>query len=134
MSPDEARAHFAAARSARLATADVSGRPHVVPICFALDGEVLLTAIDGQPKRGGTLRRLRNIAANPRVSVLADHYEDRDWRRLWWVRADGVATVLDSDARAVALLQERYEQYRAMPPAGPVIAIAVERWSGWAGA
>ena len=69
------------------------------------------------------------------MALLADHYDDSDWEALWWVRADGVARVLDGDApearRAIDLLAQRYAQYRALPPAGPVLAVAVERWSGW---
>ena len=118
------RERFATAQVARLATAG----PHVVPICFALDGETIWTAVDAKPKRTRALRRLDNIARDPRVSVLADHYEE-DWSRLWWARADGTASVHDDGP--VALLAARYEQYAAAPPAGPFIAIAVERWTGW---
>jgi PPOX class probable F420-dependent enzyme len=81
MSPEEARARFAAASVARLATIEPDGRPHLVPITFAVDGERIVTAIDAKPKRGTALRRLANIAADPRVSVLVDHYE-ADWARL----------------------------------------------------
>jgi PPOX class probable F420-dependent enzyme len=134
---EEARRRFAAARVARLATADAAGRPHIVPIVFALAGETIYSAVDAKPKRTTALRRLANVAANPRVAVLADHYED-DWRALWWVRADGSGRVLDAgepEARdAVARLAERYAQYREQPPAGTVLAIDVERWSGWSGA
>jgi PPOX class probable F420-dependent enzyme len=133
MEPAEARALLAGARVARLATAGTDGRPHLVPVCFALDGNRIVTAIDHKPKRGGRLRRLANIEANPNVAVLADHYEDADWSRLWWVRADGVASVRESDLEAVAALQSRYRQYRDDPPAGPVIVVTVERWSGWRG-
>jgi PPOX class probable F420-dependent enzyme len=118
------RERFAAARVARLATAG----PHVVPICFALDGETIWSAVDAKPKRTRALKRLDNIARDPRVSVLVDHYEE-DWSRLWWARADGTATVHDDGP--VELLRARYEQYAASPPAGPFIAIAVERWTGW---
>jgi PPOX class probable F420-dependent enzyme len=119
------RERFLAARVARLAT---SG-PHVVPICFALDGDTIWTAVDAKPKRTRALRRLENIASDPRVSVLVDHYDDADWSRLWWARADGVATV--SEDGPVDLLVARYAQYAESPPAGPFIAVAVERWSGW---
>ena len=118
------RERFAAARVARLATAG----PHLVPICFALDGDTIWTAVDAKPKRTRALRRLQNIARDPRVSLLVDHYED-DWSQLWWARADGIATVHDDGP--VALLAARYPQYAADPPAGPFIAIAVEHWSGW---
>jgi PPOX class probable F420-dependent enzyme len=133
-----ARSRFAAARVARLATVGADGRPHLVPIVFAVDGDTVYTAVDDvKPKATQRLRRLRNIAENPAVALLADHYDD-DWTALWWVRADGIARVLDpSDAEAGgarALLAERYEQYRAAPPPGPVITVAVERWAGWAAA
>jgi PPOX class probable F420-dependent enzyme len=130
VTPDEARAQLATAVHAYLATADADGRPHIVPICFALDGDTIYSAVDHKPKHTTRLKRLANIEANPRVSVLADHYED-DWTQLWWVRADGLAQVLDTDRHAVELLRVRYEPYRTQPPQGPVIAIAVTRWSGW---
>jgi PPOX class probable F420-dependent enzyme len=133
--PAEARARLAAARVARLATADADGRPHLVPFVFAVEADVVWSAVDGKPKRSHALRRLANVAANPAVSVLADHYDDADWTALWWVRADGRARVAgpgSAEARhAVALLTERYAQYRDTPPDGPVLAIEVERWTGW---
>ena len=136
MTADEARALFATARVARLATVGADGRPHLVPIVFAVAGDAVYSAVDAKPKRTTALKRLENVARNPRVALLADHYDDSDWSALWWVRADGVARVLedgDEAGRAVALLRERYEQYRAEPPRGPVLAVAVERWSGWRG-
>jgi PPOX class probable F420-dependent enzyme len=133
----EARRRFADARVARLATADAAGRPHLVPITFALLDETIYSAVDGKPKRTRALRRLANVAANPRVAVLADHYED-DWERLWWARADGAARILDAALPealgALAALAARYERYRTQPPPGPILAIDVERWSGWSGA
>jgi PPOX class probable F420-dependent enzyme len=130
----EARRRLGSARVARLATADAGGRPHVVPLVFALAGDTLLSAVDAKPKRTAALRRLANVAANPAVAVLADHYED-DWTALWWVRADGAGRVVDVSSaegrRAVELLAEKYEQYRATPPGGPVLAVDVTRWSGW---
>jgi PPOX class probable F420-dependent enzyme len=132
---DEARALFAQARVARLGTVGESGRPHLVPIAFALAGDVAFSAVDAKPKRTTALRRLENVRRNPAVVLLADHYDDGDWSALWWVRADGTGRVLapeDPEAGlAVAMLTERYEQYRARPPHGPVLAIAVERWAGW---
>jgi PPOX class probable F420-dependent enzyme len=129
------RALLATARVARLATAGADRRPHLVPICFALDGAVLYTAIDHKPKRTHELRRLRNIAENPLVSVLADSYRDDDWSALWWARADGSARILPAAgaerARALMLLAERYRQYAEQPPTGPVIAVEVARFSGW---
>jgi PPOX class probable F420-dependent enzyme len=131
---DEPRARelFASARVARLATASAAAQPHVVPIVFALDGDVLYTAVDAKPKTSTALRRLANVAENPSVAVLADHYED-DWTRLWWVRADGQARIADGDEadRGLRLLTSRYPQYETQPPPGPVLLIQVTRWSGW---
>ena len=117
------------ARVARLATVDASGRPHVVPICFALEGDTLYTAVDEKPKRSRRLKRLANIEANPHVEVLIDHYEE-DWSRLWWVRLRGIARIVE-DPHAVEVLAAKYPQYRQQPPKGPVIAVAVEERSEW---
>jgi PPOX class probable F420-dependent enzyme len=127
----DARARFAAARVARLATADARGRPHLVPICFAVEGDTVYSAVD-EVKRKTTLRlrRLRNVSENPAVSLLVDHYSD-DWSALWWVRADGHARVLEVAPDALALLAARYPQYAEAPPAGAVLAVDVERWTGW---
>lgn len=134
MDATEARDLLESVRVARLATVDAAGQPHIVPITFALEGDVIVSAVDHKPKRTARLRRLANVAANPRVSVLADHYED-DWSKLWWVRADGSARILEpgapEHAGAVARLAERYEQYRERSPEGPAISIAVSRWTGW---
>jgi PPOX class probable F420-dependent enzyme len=132
---DEARRRFAAARVARLATAGAGGHPHLVPIVFAVDGDTVYSAVDRKPKRTTALRRLDNVRADPRVALLADEYDDADWSALWWVRADGGARVLDPGSeparRGVELLVARYPQYRDARPDGPVLEIAVERWSGW---
>jgi PPOX class probable F420-dependent enzyme len=130
----QARERFAAAPVARLATIGADGQPHLVPVTFALAGDVVYTAVDAKPKQTTRLQRLRNIRASPRVALLADHY-DADWARLWWVRADGLAVIHERTADLpwlAALLAERYPQYRAQPPSGPVIQIAVHRWTGWA--
>ncbi|MFF4750208.1 TIGR03668 family PPOX class F420-dependent oxidoreductase [Streptomyces sp. NPDC002514] len=147
MTADEARRRFTAARVARLATVDEAGRPHLVPVVFAVrnaaggdctDG--IVTAVDGKPKTTTRLKRLRNIAAHPAVSLLVDAYGE-DWDRLWWVRADGEAGVLGPDAAdpvvraahraALGRLRDKYTQYRDHPPTGPVIAVNVTRWTGW---
>jgi PPOX class probable F420-dependent enzyme len=132
VSTEDARRCFAAARVARLASVDARTQPHLVPIVFALAGETIYSVVDAKPKRTTELRRLQNVSANPRVSVLVDHYDDADWGALWWVRADGIARVLGLDereaGRALELLAERYPQQRAV---GPVLAIDVERWTGW---
>jgi PPOX class probable F420-dependent enzyme len=93
----EARQRFGTAAVARLATIGPAGRPHLVPVTFALDGDRIYTVVDAKPKTTTNLRRLRNIGADPRVALLADHYED-DWDALWWARADGLATILSQPA------------------------------------
>lgn len=136
MTPEEARSRFAAAPVARLGTLTPDGAPHLVPVTFALDGDRIVTALDAKPKRGGRLERLQNIAADPRVSLLADHYDD-DWARLWWARADGLARLAERGAeleRAFELLRERYRQYRSVELIGPAVWIDVERWTGWSAA
>lgn len=134
LTADEARRRFGTAAVARLATIGPAGRPHLVPVTFALDGDRIYTVVDAKPKTTANLRRLRNIEADPRVAVLADHYED-DWDRLWWARADGLAAILRGPAGLagpVELLAARYPRYRADPPAGPLVRIQAERWTGWA--
>lgn len=133
MTAAEARDRFAAGRVARLATADAAGQPHLVPVVFALAGETVYSAVDTKPKRSISLRRLSNVRENPKVALLVDQYDDADWDALWWARADGRGRVLDaaeSEAvHAVALLSERYPQQHVV---GEVLAVDVERWSGWA--
>jgi PPOX class probable F420-dependent enzyme len=133
LTPGDARQRLVTARVARLATVSAAGRPHLVPVTFAADAGAIYTAVDHKPKSTTRLRRLANIAENPRVTLLADHYAD-DWTQLWWARADGHATVLTDphDTRApIALLAARYPQYQSTPPSGPVIAITVTSWTGW---
>lgn len=126
-----ARRRFAEARSATLATIGPTG-PHLVPIVFAVLGDRIISAVDHKPKRTTQLRRLDNIAADPRVSVLADRYSE-DWTRLWWVRADGRAGVIAAaDATAeIDALAMKYEHYRERRPHGAVIIVQVDRWRAW---
>ena len=121
-----------AARVARLATVRADGQPHLVPVCFALVGETAYTAVDAKPKRSGALQRVTNVRATGVASLLIDEYAE-DWTQLWWVRADGQARIADSDEResAVAALVLKYEQYARDPPPGDVIAIDIQRWTGW---
>jgi PPOX class probable F420-dependent enzyme len=141
--PVTAREAVANARVARLATVDRERGPHLVPICFALVGDglvgdglaggVVYSAVDHKPKRSVRLRRLVNVASTPEVCVLVDAY-DEDWSRLWWVRLDGRGRVVrDAHETTLALdaLRAKYEQYAARPPSGPILAIDIERWSGW---
>lgn len=133
LDPERSRERFEAARVARLATVDAAA-PHLVPVVFAVDGDTVAIAIDHKPKARRDVRRLANIRANPAVSLLVDHY-DEDWTTLWWVRVDGTAEVVE-DAAAMAgpidLLLAKYPQYREIRPAGPVIAVRIDRWRGWA--
>ena len=153
MTNEEARRRFAAARVARLATADAGGRPHLVPMVFALAGERLAaqrdagqpgsdrpgsgytvySAVDAKPKRSTSLRRLANIEVNPRVAVLVDHYSD-DWNALWWVRISGRGRVIDGGItrdEAIDLLAGKYPQYRDHRPIGPALVIDVDQIRGW---
>ena len=128
-----ARELFASARVARLGTVSADGVPHLVPCTFVVAGDSMYVAVDQKPKSTTDLKRLRNIRANPAVCLLVDHY-DEDWTSLWWVRADGLASVVTEAgemAGPIELLVERYPQYRDAPPTGPLIAIQVTFWSGW---
>ena len=123
-----------AAPVARFATVGGDGVPHLVPCCFAFEGDVAYSVVDHKPKRSRALRRLDNIAGNPAVCLLVDHYED-DWSQLWWVRFDGGARLVTGGpehAMAIAALCAKYEQYRATPPSGTVIAIDVTAVRSWA--
>lgn len=130
MIPAEARRRFSGARIARLATVRVTGAPHLVPVTFAVEGDRIYSAVDAKPKRDRRLGRLDNMAHEPRVCLLVDHWSE-DWSQLWWVRADGVSRVVPTDEHAVTLLSERYGQYRRHRPVGPVVIIDVDRWTGW---
>jgi PPOX class probable F420-dependent enzyme len=130
----EARRRFVRADVLRLATVGADGQPHLVPCTFAVDGaRRIVIGIDSKPKSSLNLRRLRNIAGNPRVSLLVDHYS-ADWEQLWWARADGVATIERSGAEHAehwGSLRAKYPQYGGQVLDGPVIAVRVTSWSGW---
>lgn len=133
MDQDEARARFRTARVARLATIRPDGAPHLVPVVFVLQGDTVWLTVDEKPKRHRRLQRLVNVSSEPRVSILADVY-DEDWSRLWWVRADGRARIVDDGPTLEAALDQlliKYAQEREQRPTGPAIAVEVERWSGW---
>lgn len=135
MLTDAQRRFLEASRVAHLATADRSGVPHLVPVCFCLRGDSLYVTVDEKPKRAGVpLKRLRNIGENPAVAVTADRW-DEDWTRLGWVMLRGRASILAGGGehdQAQDLLRLRYPQYRAMDLAPlPVIAVRVARVSSW---
>jgi PPOX class probable F420-dependent enzyme len=131
-------AWLATRRVAHLATAGPDGAPHIVPVCFAWDGAALYIALDAKPKRvaPARLKRVRNILANPQVAFLCDTY-DEDWSRLGYLLVHGMGDLLDpgpTHAAAVALLREKYPQYRAMPiEQQPLIRIHPERITAWTG-
>jgi PPOX class probable F420-dependent enzyme len=147
MNEEEARRRLVAARVGRLATVTPSGRPHLVPVVFALVEDVLYSAVDSKPKTTTALQRLANIDATGRASLLVDEYTD-DWSTLWWVRVDGGAQILTAAnsergrtvrrrgrpgqvAAAVEALTRKYPQYISQPPLGPVIALSPTRWQWW---
>jgi PPOX class probable F420-dependent enzyme len=126
-------ARLTAARVARLATIDPDGRPHLVPIAFAVEDDTLYSAVDRKPKRSQRLRRIENARARPDVTILVDHYDD-DWDTLWWIRVRGRARVLDQGEereRALALLAAKYPQYEREPPDGPVLAVDLTEERSW---
>ncbi|MGE0220595.1 TIGR03668 family PPOX class F420-dependent oxidoreductase [Mycolicibacterium sp.] len=139
MAEFNAVAAFRGAPVATLATVRPDGGPHIVPVVFAVHDardDLVYTAIDAKPKSTQRLRRLANIETNPAVSLLGDHY-DEDWTRLWWVRADGVATIHYSGvemATGYGLLRQKYPQYERLALDGPVITVEVHRWASWTGA
>ena len=135
MQTEDLRRLFASSRVARVATVRPDGGPHVVPCVFALVGDTVYSAVDAKPKRSRSLQRLTNVRADPRCALLVDHYDD-DWARLWWVRADGRAQVVDDpDAQhpGIRSLVERFAQYREEPPSGPLLVVTVDHWTGWSG-
>jgi PPOX class probable F420-dependent enzyme len=134
METTELRRRFAASHVARLSTVRPDGGPHVVPIVFALVGDTVFSAVDAKPKRSTALQRLADVRSEPRCALLVDHYED-DWRRLWWVRADGTGVVVDAppvEHPGIQALVRRFRQYRDEPPSGPLLVVTVQRWTGWA--
>jgi PPOX class probable F420-dependent enzyme len=134
LDPAAQRERLAAARVARLATLRPDGTPRLVPITFALVDGLICSAVDEvKPKSSTRLARLSDVARDPRVGLVADHYAD-DWTALWWVRIDGTAAVHTEGAlrgRALAALVAKYAQYAAAPPDGVVLVITPTRWTGW---
>jgi PPOX class probable F420-dependent enzyme len=130
----EARRRFAVARVARLATVRADGTPHVVPVVFAMDGDLVYSIADPKPKRGLDLLRHRNIAAHPRVSLLVDEYHE-PWEGIWWVRVDGSARVVESGPErevAIRLLREKYAEYATWStPFGAAMVMDVARVTSW---
>ncbi len=121
-------------RVATLATIRSDGRVDLVPITFAFDGDVVVTAVDHKPKSTTELKRLDNVRQFPEVTLLVEHYDDEDWESLWWVRVRGRARVHVSGPEwehAVELLAKRYPQYAERRPVGPAIVIERTELTGW---
>jgi PPOX class probable F420-dependent enzyme len=135
LATDEAWRRLGAARVAYLATVRADGRPHVVPIVFAIgDDRTIYSIADPKPKSGLDLLRHRNIVANAAVSLLVEHY-DEDWEHIWWIRADATARVAEDGPdreTAIRLLKARYAQYATWTtPFGAATLITVERLTSW---
>ena len=134
---DETRAFVVNRRIAHLATASLSARPVVVPVCYAFDGENIYSALDEKPKSTDvrSLERVRNIETNPQVSLVIDEYSE-DWSKLVYVLISGVAEILEpgqnEHSRAVSLLREKYTQYSSMAiESRPVIKISSLKFKRW---
>lgn len=134
MHDQELRRRFAQARVATLGTVTATGLPHLVPVVFAVAGDLVYSAVDDKPKSTRRLRRLDHIRATGRVSLLVDEY-DEDWTRLWWVRVDGSADVVDATtatgSAGIRALVDKYPQYGEGAPSGPVIAVRPRHWASW---
>ena len=137
MLTDQQRRFLAGQRVARLATADAAGRPHVVPICYALTAATRCTSRSMRSRRsrpGARLKRLANLRANPSAALVVDRY-DEDWSRLGWVMVQGRAEILEAGAEhdlAQASLRARYPQLAAMRIEGlPVVAVRIDHVASW---
>src|SRR5436190_17130210 len=134
MDEAEARRRFGEAQVVRMATADADGKPHIVPIVFAVEGDRVFSLVDPKPKRSPELKRLQNLRANPKVALLVDEYRD-EWEKLWWVRADGTGRVVPEGPerdRAIELVLAKYPQYGQLEgDFYDAIVIDVDRWRWW---
>lgn len=134
--PGEERAFIRTRPVGRLGTADSTGYPHVVPVCFAVGGNTVFIPIDEKPKRGDPrgLKRLRNIMVNERVCLTIDRYS-ADWSELGWVMLRGrahVEPVAGEQRTGIELLRARYHQYREMAlEQRPMIVIDVDLCTSW---
>jgi PPOX class probable F420-dependent enzyme len=127
----DARDLVAKARVARVGTIDERGRVHLVPIVYVVDGDTLYSSTDAGDRPA---KRLRNLETNPSVTILVDVY-DEEWSKVWWVRLRGTGRVVEEGpehAHAYRLLREKYPQYESEPVGGPVMAVDVAEWAGWA--
>ena len=125
---------LAVAPVARLATVGADGSVHLVPFCFAVVDERLVSAVDHKPKRHTRLQRLADIAATGRASVLVDHYDD-DWTQLWWIRVGGAAAAEPAGARSTGGRGRRWRRSTTSTGrsrrAGPVWWVALDAVQWW---
>lgn len=131
--PPENFASLLRARRGFLATCGGDDGPHILPVCFTWAGDTIWTAIDGKPKRGSELQRMKDITANSKVSFAVDRW-DEDWSRLAWLQARGTAKILGKGSeseKAMEALLSKYSQYEETPLEGPVIKIDIDKWVGW---
>jgi PPOX class probable F420-dependent enzyme len=131
---DEVRGRIERERVVRVATIDECGRAHLVPVVFVVDGDIFYSPTDEGPRLS---KRLRNLDYDQRVTILADFY-DEDWPKVWWVRMRGTGRVVGESperTHAIGLLERKYPQFAGTPSAeagGPVLAVDIKDWSGWA--
>ena len=136
MLTDQVRSFLHNHRVARFATAEPSGQPHVVPICYAVSDNSVYFTIDKKPKQltDKPLKRIRNLQNNPHVALVVDRYED-DWTQLGWVMVQGDAALLDDGeehTKAQQLLKARYPQLHGMQINDlPVIAVRIKHVVSW---
>jgi PPOX class probable F420-dependent enzyme len=130
--PDWAEELLRTSRVGHLGFVDDADRPRVLPITFALAGDVVWSAIDSKPKRSAEPARVRWLRRRPRAALVVDRYDD-DWERLAWVQLLGAVSVLELDdgPAGVEALTAKYEQYRDEPPPGPLLRLDVDRVLHW---
>jgi PPOX class probable F420-dependent enzyme len=134
MEETEMRRRAEDARVARVGTTDERGRVHLVPVTFVVRDGTWYSPSDAGPR---PVKRLRNLKQDPRVTVLIDVY-DEDWSKVWWVRLRGRGRVVEDSCEreeARRLLRGKYPQFEDTPSdegEGPVMAVDVEEWVGWA--
>jgi PPOX class probable F420-dependent enzyme len=130
--PGWARDLILTAQVARLGLLDEADLPRLLPVTFAPFEGALWSAIDRKPKRSAEPARVRRLRRRPEATLLVDVYHD-DWARLAWVELRGPVSVLEAVEAGPALeaLADKYEQYRAEPPPGPLLRLAPERCACW---
>jgi PPOX class probable F420-dependent enzyme len=133
LSAEESRRRAAGADHGVLSTARPDGSIDSVPVCFAIDGDLVVTAIDDvKPKAGGTLRRVADLEADPRATLLCERWDPDDWSNLWWTRLRLRRQAAPASAMAAleAALRRRYRQY-AEATFAAVLVFRIDEATGW---